>query len=82
MTNYKRKRTSIKHSVTIGGVKSSVSLEATVLDALKEIATEREMDVTSLINEIDAARDGANLSSAIRVYVLTFFRGKRNNSAG
>ena len=34
------------------------------------IAAARRRSVGAMIAEIDAARDGANLSSAIRVYVL------------
>ena len=63
-----------KHSVSIAGHRTSVTLEAAFWDALTEIARKRGTTVAGLIVEIDDARaaDPAapNLSSAIRVFVL------------
>ena len=58
-----------KHSVTIAGHRTSVSLEAAFWEALGEIARARGATVNALIAEIDRQRTG-NLSSAIRVFVL------------
>ncbi|WP_373565846.1 ribbon-helix-helix domain-containing protein [Escherichia coli] len=41
---------------------------------LREIAAARSLSVAALIGEIDGARDGQNLSSAIRVFVLESVR--------
>lgn len=60
----------VKRSVAIAGHRTSISLEAPFWDALKQIAAARGSSVQALIGEIDAGRDGANLSSAIRVFVL------------
>jgi predicted DNA-binding ribbon-helix-helix protein len=60
----------VKRSVAIAGHRTSVSLEAPFWDALKDIAVIRGVSVQALIGEIDAGRGGANLSSAIRVFVL------------
>ena len=60
----------IKRSITIGGRKSSVSLEDAFWSALKEIAVRRKMTVAQLIDEIMLGMQGTNLSSAIRVFVL------------
>lgn len=62
--------TIVKRSVSIAGHRTSVSLEAPFWDALRGIAAARARSVQSLIGEIDAGRDGQNLSSAIRVFVL------------
>ncbi|MPY76528.1 MAG: aryl-sulfate sulfotransferase [Alphaproteobacteria bacterium] len=59
-----------KRSVVITGHRTSVSLENAFWDALKAIAGRRNFTVNQLVTEIDKQRDG-NLSSAIRVYVLT-----------
>jgi predicted DNA-binding ribbon-helix-helix protein len=63
-----------KHSVSIAGHRTSVTLEAAFWDALTEIAKRRNTTVAGLIVEIDDARAGdpasPNLSSAIRVFVL------------
>ena len=63
-----------KHSVSIAGHRTSVTLEAAFWEALTAIAARRGATVAGLIAEIDDARanDPAapNLSSAIRVFVL------------
>ena len=63
-----------KHSVSIAGHRTSITLEAAFWDALHEIAGHRGTTIAALIATIDAARaaDPAtpNLSSAIRVFVL------------
>ena len=60
-----------KHSVSIRGHRTSITLEDAFMDALRHMADERGMAVAALIAEIDAAHAApANLSSAIRVAVL------------
>ena len=66
----------VKRSVAIAGHRTSVSLEAPFWDALKDIAAVRGASVQALVAEIDAGRGGANLSSAIRVFVLGEVRGR------
>jgi len=58
-----------KHSVTVAGHRTSISLEEAFWSALKEIAAAQGTSAHALIEEIDRGRQG-NLSSAIRVYVL------------
>ena len=61
----------LKRSVTIGGHRTSISLETEFSDELERIASERGISFSALIAAIDAARDPAtNLSSAIRLFVL------------
>lgn len=60
-----------KHSVSIRGHRTSFSLERPFYDDLAAIAASRAMPLATLIAEIDAARPrSANLSSALRLYVL------------
>ncbi|HEX3423145.1 MAG TPA: ribbon-helix-helix domain-containing protein [Sphingomicrobium sp.] len=66
----------IKRSIVIAGHKTSVSIEDAFWTALKEIAQARQQSVAELIGSIDGARRGANLSSAIRVFVLDYYRGR------
>jgi predicted DNA-binding ribbon-helix-helix protein len=63
-----------KHSVKIAGHRTSVSLEDPFWAALREIAEARGQSVQALIGAFDAGRDGQNLSSAIRVFVLEAVR--------
>ena len=66
----------IKRSVAIAGHRTSVSLEAPFWDALKDVAARRAVSVQALVAEIDARRGRANLSSAIRVFVLGELRAR------
>jgi len=59
-----------KHSLTIAGHRTSISLEEAFWEALRRIAAEQRRSLAGLVAEIDAARGSANLSSAIRLYVL------------
>ncbi len=59
-----------KHSLDIAGHRTSISLEDAFWDALREMAAAQGVSLAGLVARIDAERDGANLSSAIRVYVL------------
>jgi len=58
-----------KHSVTLAGHPTSISLEDAFWDTLKRIAARRGTTPVALITEIDGSRTG-NLSSAIRVFCL------------
>jgi predicted DNA-binding ribbon-helix-helix protein len=64
----------VKHSVIIRGHKTSVSLEKAFWTALKEIADLRGITMTYLVSSIDADRKHANLSSAIRLFVLDHYK--------
>jgi predicted DNA-binding ribbon-helix-helix protein len=68
------KSTVAKRSIIIGGHKTSVSLEDGFWSALKEIAQERNETLSHLVATIDANRQGGNLSSAIRLFVLDRYR--------
>ncbi len=64
-----------KHSLTLHGHRTSVSLEIEFWDAFRAIAAEKSMPINALAAEIDEARGvDMGLASAIRVYVLTHYR--------
>jgi predicted DNA-binding ribbon-helix-helix protein len=65
-----------KRSLVVAGLKTSVSLEEEFWKSLKEIAGERNMTVTELVGEINGNRQFANLSSAIRVFVIGVYRDR------
>jgi predicted DNA-binding ribbon-helix-helix protein len=58
-----------KRSVSIAGHRTSVSLEPLFWTTLGEIAAARALSLSALIATIDRGRQ-ANLSSALRVFVL------------
>ena len=68
------KSTITKRSVVIAGHKTSVSLEEPFWSAVREITQARAMTVSALLHEIDSGRTNANLSSAVRVFVLDYVR--------
>jgi predicted DNA-binding ribbon-helix-helix protein len=59
-----------KRSLAIAGHRTSISLEEAFWQGLREIARRRQTSVAALVAEIDAGRGAANLSSAVRVFVL------------
>ena len=59
-----------KRSVTIAGHRTSVSLEEAFWGLLLGIANARGQSISEMVTEIDRQRNG-NLSSAIRIFVLT-----------
>ena len=66
----------VKRSIVIAGHKTSVSLEDAFWKGLKEIAGERDATLSDLVASIDTARELGNLSSAIRLFVLDFYRNQ------
>ena len=69
----KSKSLVFKRSIIIDGHKTSVSLEDDFWNALRDIAQERHETLSHLVASIEANRQAANLSSAVRVYVLRFY---------
>jgi predicted DNA-binding ribbon-helix-helix protein len=65
----------IKRSIMLAGHKTSVSLEDAFWQGLKEIASQRKMSGSALIGLVVGQRGDGNLSSAIRLFVLDYFRG-------
>ena len=64
----------VKHSVVIERHKTSISLEDAFWSHLKDIAHSRNATLSKLVADIDQTREHGNLSSAIRLFVLAYFR--------
>ena len=65
----------VKHSVTLKGHRTSISLEDAFWAELRRIAKTKDLPINALVAQIDAARGmDAGLASAIRVYVLESLR--------
>jgi predicted DNA-binding ribbon-helix-helix protein len=64
----------VKRSIHLDGRKTSVTLEDGFWNALKEIAAAQKTSASQLILRTDRARKGNNLSSAIRLFVLDYYR--------
>jgi len=65
-----------KHNVTIAGHKTSVSIEDAFWKGLREIANGWDQTLYGLIADIDAKRQSPNLASALRLFVLQYYRDK------
>lgn len=59
-----------KHSLTLQGHRSSVSLEPEFWAAFRDLARRRGLGLNALASEIDTARGARGLASAIRLAVL------------
>ncbi|MGL5167901.1 MAG: ribbon-helix-helix domain-containing protein [Afipia sp.] len=66
----------VKRSIVVAGHKTSVSLEEAFWNGMKEIASARSLTLSELVGEIDGGRQQGNLSSAIRLFVLDYFRSR------
>ncbi len=60
-----------KHSLTIAGHRTSITLEDAFWNELQAVASGMGVSVTALVSAIDALREPASLSAAIRVFLLS-----------
>jgi predicted DNA-binding ribbon-helix-helix protein len=70
----------VKRSISLHGHKTSVSLEDEFWSALKVIAGKRLTNLSDLVTAIDGQRQHGNLSSAIRLFVLDFYRSQATDA--
>jgi len=68
------KSTVVKRSVVVAGHKTSVMLEDEFWKGLRGIADVRDTTLSDLVSTINADRQRTNLSSAVRLFVLGFYR--------
>jgi predicted DNA-binding ribbon-helix-helix protein len=66
----------VKRSIVIAGHKTSVSLEDAFWRGLKDIAVTRHVTLSDLVGSIDSERKHGNLSSAIRLFVLSHYQAR------
>lgn len=69
-----------KRSIAINGHKTSISLEDAFFSALKEITKQRGSTLAEIITEVDRTRAPGNLSSALRLFVLDFYRSRAKSA--
>jgi predicted DNA-binding ribbon-helix-helix protein len=70
----------VKHSVTLHGHRTSISLEAPFWAELRAIARDKSTPINALVAQIDAERGmESGLASAIRVYVLEALKHRIND---
>jgi predicted DNA-binding ribbon-helix-helix protein len=76
MTAASPRQNALKRSIMFRGHRTSVSLEDAFWKALRDIAAAEQMPLPRLIAAIDTERQHANLSSAIRQFVLEYYQAR------
>ena|SRR6266849_3311163 len=81
-----RQRTTVLSSlvirnIVVAGHRTSVRLEPTMWEALREIARQRETNLNELVTEIDRRRNASSLTAAIRVFIVDFYRSAAMQTA-
>ena len=61
-------------NVVVAGRRTSVRLEPVMWEALNDIARQQRVGVNDLVTDIARRRDITNLTAAIRVYIVNFYR--------
>ena len=69
-------RTVKKRALSIGGRRTSLTLEDRFWKSLREIADERGLTIGGLVQLIDTHRTQGNLSSAVCLFVLQFYQDR------
>lgn len=64
----------LKRSFSIHGHRTSISLEAPFWEALRDAAQREGLSLAGLIAKIDDARSGGGLSTAVRIWILDYYR--------
>ena len=64
----------IKRSLKLSGRTTSIGVEDDFWSSLREIAKARHQTLSHLVSSINAERQNTNLSSAVRLFVLGFYR--------
>lgn len=63
-----------RRNVTLGSRRTSVSLEEQVWDGLTEVCRREEVGLDELCTAVERRRVESSMSSALRVFLLTYYR--------
>ena len=69
----------VKRSFSIGGHRTSISLEPPFWSALKQVAAQERLPLAKLVGTIDKNRGDSGLSSAVRIWLLMYFKSRDEN---
>jgi len=71
-----------KRSFSIAGHRTSIALEPDFWHGLEAMARARALSLAGIVREIDENRETTNLSSAVRLAVLAWYRDRPEISSG
>jgi predicted DNA-binding ribbon-helix-helix protein len=63
-----------KRTVRVGSKRTGITLENQFWQSLKQIAAVEKVDLHALLDLISKERETPNLSSAVRLFVLDYYR--------
>ena len=66
----------VKRSIVVAGHKTSVSLEDQFWEGLRVIAKDQRKTLSDLVGSIDTNRKHGNLSSTLRLFVLSHYQAQ------
>jgi predicted DNA-binding ribbon-helix-helix protein len=81
-TTRRRASSLVARNVTVAGRRTSVRLEPSMWEALREISRRESKSVNELVTEIDQRRAASSLTGAIRVFLLGYFRDAALEAGG
>ncbi len=64
----------VNRNIVAGTGRTSMRLEPELWEALQEICQREEQDVHSLIRQVDLLRHAGGRTSAVRVFLLEYYR--------
>tara|TARA_R110002094_G_scaffold82134_1_gene87200 strand:+ start:299 stop:544 length:246 start_codon:yes stop_codon:yes gene_type:complete len=70
----------VTRNVNVGGRRTSVRLEPDLWEALRDIAAREERSMHEICSDIDRTRGDTRLTSAMRIYIVNYFRSAANPS--
>lgn len=72
--------TLVNRNIVVAGHRTSMRLEPEMWDALTEICAREKCSVKEICTLIDTSRGSSSLTSAVRVFILAYFRFAAANS--
>lgn len=70
----------VTRNVNVGGRRTSVRLEPDLWEALREIALRENRTLHDICSDIDKTRGETRLTSAMRIYIVNYYRSAANPS--
>ena len=67
----------ICRNVRVAGRRTSIKLEADMWEALQEICERSGRSLHEVCTEAYRRRDSSNFTSAVRLFILDYYRGRR-----
>lgn len=66
--------TLVNRNIIINGRRTSMRLEPEMWDALQDIGSQENMKISQICTMVDRHRKSSSLTSAVRVFIISYFR--------